>query len=83
MKVILDKVAINPLSDENVNTLGVYLGESKNEVYKKGEVVAVGEDCENIEVGDVAYYNKNRVAELKINGKIFDVVDKMAIFALD
>ena len=82
-KAVLDKVIVKPISEDNVNSLGVYMGESKNENFKKGKVISAGEKTVNIKEGDIAYYNRNRASEIKIKGEIYDVMDNMAIYVLE
>jgi co-chaperonin GroES (HSP10) len=83
MKAILDKVIVKPISTENVSKEGFYLGETKDAVYNKGEVLDVGEKVDKVKVGDIAYYNKNRGAEINVNGEKVIVIANLDIWLLD
>lgn len=78
------RVLVHPLEAESVTSGGIYIPETAKEKPQTGEVVAVGDDKEEIKVkvGQKVMFPKYTGTEIKIDGVdhiIMDAEDLLAI----
>lgn len=78
------RVLVRPLEAENVTSGGIYIPETAKEKPQTGEVVAVGDDKEEIKVkvGQKVMFPKYNGTEIKIDGVehiIMEAEDLLAI----
>ena len=83
MKAKLNNVLVEPIQEEIRNDLGLITGVQSEHKFSKGKVSSVGERVTNVEVGDIAWYDKHRSSNIKLNGNNFDIMDISNIFVVE
>lgn len=67
IKPLADRVLILPQSVEEKTACGIILPDSAKEKQFQGRIVNIGDKVENLSVGDVVLYNKNKGTEVELN----------------
>lgn len=67
IKPLADRVLILPQSVEEKTACGIILPDSAKEKQFQGRIVNIGDKVENLSVGDVVLYSKNKGTEVELN----------------
>lgn len=80
MKAILNNVIVDPIKEEIEDSNGMIVSRQKSEKIAKGKVLSIGEQVDNVEVGDIAYYDKNRATDIYLDDKKVKLLNILHIF---
>lgn len=58
------RLIVLPIAVEEKTASGIYIPDTAKEKPTKGEVVAVGKDCEEVEIGDIVLYSEYSGSEM-------------------
>jgi co-chaperonin GroES (HSP10) len=83
MKARLKNVIIEPIKEEIKDSSGLITGVESDHKFSKGKVISIGEMINNLEVGEIAWYDKHRSNNIKLNGESFDIMDISNIFVTE
>jgi len=81
LKPIKGKIALKRLEDKE-ETGGIILPESSKEKSTRGEVVAVGDDCLGIQLGDTVIFPKWGGTEFEIESTTYIVLKAEEVLAI-
>jgi len=79
---MFQKVIVEKIGEETTNDSDFIVSDYKKEKFCKGKVFSSGDMATEIQKDDIVWYDKNRASNININGKMFDVMDKMNIFVV-
>ena len=86
IKLLADRVLIEPLEAETKTASGIIIPDSAKEKPQKGNVVAVGpgtkENPVTVKVGNTVLYGKYSGTELKFEGKDYLIMRENDILAI-
>lgn len=83
MKAILNNIIIKPFYEEIKTEEGIISEKSEKHHFSKGKVISKGELVDNLNEGDIAWYNKHRANNIKIKGENFDIMNINNIFVVE
>jgi chaperonin GroES len=82
IKPIKDRVAIKQDEAQDKTMSGLILPDSAKEKPLSGEVIAVGPQCKEVEVGEKVYYQKYRGTEVDQDGDTIILMREEDILAI-
>lgn len=82
IKPLADRVLILPQSVEEKTACGIILPDSAKEKQFQGRIVNIGDKVENLSVGDVVLYNKNKGTEVELNNSKHLIIRQEDILAI-
>lgn len=86
MKTIGNKLVVKEIETPSQTDTGLFIPETSEKDYKKGEVVAVGEGTEkepmNISVGDVVLYPKYSGNAVEVDGEEYKVLEQSNVLVV-
>ena len=65
---------IKEIPEEAVSTGGIFLGETKDVKYKRGTVIAFGDQTKNVSVDDIVWFDGYRASHITYKGDYFKVL---------
>lgn len=65
---------IKEIPEEAVSTGGIFLGETKDVKYKRGTVIAFGDQTKNVSVDDIVWFDGYRASDITYKGDYFKVL---------
>jgi co-chaperonin GroES (HSP10) len=74
MRATFRNVIVKELVDENKSTGGIFLGETKDNKFSRGEVVCVGDEVKHVEENDVIWFDKFRGSPINYKGIEYMVI---------
>ena len=76
MKAVSYYVVVDKIKEEPKSTSGFILSESQNQDvrYSKAKVVSVGESINNVNEGDIVWYDKHAGHGIEFNDKYYYVI---------
>ena len=74
LKPIKNRVIVKLVEKEKVTSSGIVLANVDREAVSKGEILAVGPDCEYFEVGQIILANWNKAAKTKFEAVEYWIV---------
>ncbi len=69
LQPLADRVVAKPVEAETKTSTGFYLTESAKEKPQMGEVLAIGKEVKEVQVGDKIIYTKYGPNEIKVDGQ--------------
>jgi len=86
IKLLSDRVLVEPMAAETQTTSGIIIPDTAKEKPQKGTVVAVGNGKKDhtmtVKVGDVVLYGKYSGTELKLDAKDYLIMREDDILAI-
>lgn len=82
IKPLADRVLILPQSVEEKTACGIILPDSAKEKQFQGRIVNIGDKVENLSVGDVVLYSKNKGTEVELNNSKHLIIRQEDILAI-
>lgn len=82
IKPIKDRILILPDIENKKTKSGFIVQKDKEEAPRKGEVVAVGEDQEQVKIGDYVMFKPYHQTKIKEDGTEYILMEKNDVLAI-
>lgn len=74
MKCTGYNVIMKEIVEDAVSSGGIFLGETKDVKYKRGEVIAFGDLTKNVCVGDIVWFDGYRSSDITYKGEYYKIL---------
>jgi len=74
MKATEYNVIIKEIIENKQSSGGIFLGDTKDVKFKRGEVLAVGDKVKNVVEGDIVHYDGYRASDIDYKGDRLQVL---------
>jgi len=68
MKVVLSNILVKEIKEDVKSSSGLYLGDGQDIKFHKGEVIAIGENIDKVDIGDIVWFDRHRTYPINYEG---------------